>query len=175
MDDRCVLSQRTVVQVKRVLEALMTRNDMREVLYEQGLPDWFVRRVSQHYAWNWMEALWDLRGGKFFYTSQSYLTEEDDTIVPGGPFSELAPTDLGELLIRKLAAVCVVLLPNLPSKFYDQAQPLPRSLQLDGYDVDKANVRLVPLEGVVSAKQEEDHLTRLVKASGVPARYVFSQ
>jgi hypothetical protein len=89
--------------------------------------------------------------------------------VPEGPFSELAPTDLGELLIRKLAAICVVLLPDLPAKFYNVAQSLPRSLQLDGYDVDKANVRLVPLEGAVSAKQEEDHLTKLVKTSDVPA------
>jgi hypothetical protein len=172
MDDRVVLSQRTVVQVKRVLDALMAmKNDMREVLYEQGMPDWFVRQVNQRYAWNWIEALWDLRSGAFFNRSQSYsyLSEESDSIVPEGLFSHFHPPDLGEILIRKLAAVCVVLLPSLPSSFYNQAQSLPRLLQLDGFDVDKVNVRLVPLEGAVSAKQEEDHLTKLVKASGVPA------
>lgn len=171
MDDRVVLSQRTVVQVKRVLEGLMaSKSDMRDVLYENNMPDWFVRQVSQRYAWNWMEALWDLRGGTFFYPTNSIYSKEISTIVPEDhPSSGLHPKDLGEVLIRKLAAVCVVLLPTLPTKFYNQALSLPRSLQLDGYDVDKANVKLVPLEGAVSAKQEEDHLTKLVKISGVPA------
>jgi len=172
MVDRLV-SQRTIVQVKRVLDGLMTNNDMKEVLYEQGLPDWFLQRVIQRYEWNWMEVLWDLRNGKFFYTSASYYSEEINTIVPEeDPFSLLDPTELGEGLIKKLAAVCVVLSPHLPSRLSDLFYSLPRSLQLDGFDVDKINVKLVPLEGSVSAKQEEDHLTMLVKSSGVPASAV---
>jgi hypothetical protein len=174
MNDRIVLSQRTVTQVKRVLDGLVTaKNDMREVLYEQGMPDWFVRQASQRYAWNWMEVLWDLRRGTFFYSSQSYLNEDSDSIIPEGDALSLrTPADSGEILIRKLAAVCVVLSLELPSRLYSISQPLVRSLQLDGYDVDQVNVRLVPLEGAVSAKQEENRLTKLVKASGVPASEV---
>jgi hypothetical protein len=47
-------------------------------------------------------------------------------------------------------------------------EPVVRSLQLDGFDVDKAKLKLVSLEGPVSARQEEDRLTGLVKNSGVP-------
>ena len=78
-------------------------------------------------------------------------------------------TDLGELLIRKLAAICVVLLPDLPAKVSDLAQSLPRSLQLDGFAVDKTKVKLVLLEGPVSAREEVDHLTTLVMNSSIPA------
>jgi len=149
---------------------MATKTDMRDVLYEQGMPDWFVRQVSQRYGWNWMDALWDLRAGTFFDPPNSIFSEEISTIIPEDhPLSHLHLADVGEVLIRKLAAVCAVLLPSLPTKFYNQALSLPRSLQLDGYDVDKANVILVPLEGMVSAKQEEDRLTKLVKTSGVPA------
>jgi hypothetical protein len=166
MADR-VVSQRTIVQVKRFLDGLMGKVDMQEVLYEQGLPDWFVQQAYQRFEWNWMEALWSLRKGTFF--RDFYSGEKDATIVPEGPFSKLNPTDLGELLIQKLAAACVVLSPYFGLSSSDIAQSLSRSLQLDGFDVDKSSVNLVPLEGSVSAKQEEDRLTKLVKTSGVPA------
>jgi hypothetical protein len=171
--DREVLSQRTVVQVSKVLDVLGKRGDMRELLYENDLPDWFVRQVYQRYAWNWMEALMDLRNGQFFYPTSDYLADEVDTIVPDDdPFARLTPRDAGEVLIRKLAAVAFVLLPEIPSRSNELSHSLPRSLQLDGYDVDKANIVLVPLEGPVSAKQEEDRLTKLVRSSGLPASHV---
>jgi hypothetical protein len=43
-----------------------------------------------------------------------------------------------------------------------------RSLQLDGFDVNLEKLALIPLEGPVSVRQEEDALTSLVKKSGVP-------
>jgi hypothetical protein len=140
--------------VKKVLEALKPRKDMRDLLYENNLPDWFVRQVNQRYAWNWTEALWDLRSGQFFYPSNNFLADEVETIVPDGPFSGLDPRNLGELLIRKLAAVAFVSLHELPafSSSSDLAQSLPRSLQIDGFDVDRTNVRLILLEGPVSAR-----------------------
>jgi hypothetical protein len=154
--------------VKKVLEALSTRKDMRDHLYENDLPAWFIRQANQRYAWNWLEALMDLRNGQFFYPPHSH--DEVDTIVPDDDaFSRLPPKDLGEVLIRKLAAVAFVSLHEIPAASFGLTESLPRSLQLDGYDVDEINVRLVPLEGPVSAKQEEGHLTRLVIASGVPA------
>jgi hypothetical protein len=163
---RRILSQRTVTQVKRVLDGLGGMHDRRDLLYEHDFPDWFIRQ-TQRYAWNWIEVLWDLRSGTFFYT-ENHFADEDDTIIPNGPLAQSDAIELGELFIRKLAALAVVFLPELPSRTIPIVQSLPRLLQLDGFDVDRAKVKLVLLEGPISAEEEEDRLTRLVKTSGIP-------
>jgi hypothetical protein len=66
---------------------------------------------------------------------------------------------MGEHLIRKLAAFAS----TLPA-----SESLLRSLQLDGFDVYKEKLTLVPLEGRVSAVEEEGRLAKLVKTSGIP-------
>ena len=66
---------------------------------------------------------------------------------------------MGEVYLQSLAAFAT----TLPG-----SEALLRSLQIDGFDVDKVNWKLVPLEGPISAQQEEDHLSRLVKGSGLP-------
>jgi hypothetical protein len=166
-----VLSQRTVAGVKRIFEQLMLTKDMKDVLYEHGLPDWFIRQMYERYNWNWMEALWALRSGDFFWPRNQY-GDEVETIIPEGPFSSVHLKDLGEWLIRKLAAVAVVLsIRGLPSL----GLSLSRSLELDGFVVDEKNEQLIPLEGPISARQEEDRLTRLVNKSELPNPHVVLQ
>src|ERR1700723_1788756 len=146
MSDRLV-SQRTIVQVKRVLDGLTERGfDFRELLYESGFPDWFIKQAYQRYARNWIEILWDLRSGAFFYHPTGHFDDEEYTIVPHGPLPHGDAAQLGELFIRKLAAFAVVRLRQISPMYSALADSLPRSLQLDGFDVDRANVKLVPVE-----------------------------
>lgn len=164
-----LVSQRTIVQVTRVLDGLGERGfDFRYVFYESNFPDWFIRQVQQRYARNWIEIFWGLRSGEFFYHPTGHFDDEEHTIVPNGPLSHFEAAQLGELFIRKLAAFAFVRLHDVPAKYAALTESLPRSLQLDGFDVDKVNAKLIPLEGPVSAQEEEDRLTRLVKSSGLP-------
>jgi hypothetical protein len=178
-----VVSQRTIVRVKKILASLKDAgNNMTDLLYEHGLPDWFIRQISGHYGWHWMNAFWDLRSGNFFFTSGPY-SDESESIVPEH-FSNVEPTDLGEAMIRKLAATCVVVLEDirkgikvgkrgatapLASWVLRDSESLVRSLQLDGFGVDKKSLKLVSLEGPISARDEEDRLSTLVKTSGLPS------
>jgi hypothetical protein len=169
-----VISQRTIVQVKRVLAGLTERGvDFRDLFYESGFPDWFIRQVNERYARNWIEVFWSLRSGAFFYHPTGHFDDEEYTIVPNGPLSHFEATELGEQFIRKLAAFAFVRLHQVPPMYSALAESLPRSLQLDGFDVDRANMKLVLLEGPVSAQEEEDRSTRLVKSSGLPDNHII--
>jgi hypothetical protein len=129
--------------------------DFAELLYEHDFPDWFVIHVESHYTWNWKEALIDLRSTAFFFPSTSIL---GDSIV-GEFLPEGEAIRLSEVLMQRLAALAT----TLPT-----GESVLRSLQLDGFGVNKEKLMLVPLEGPVSAQQEEDRLTAIVKSSGVP-------
>ena len=167
------VSQRSIGALKRVLDALFDRrSDVRETLYESGFPDWFIQQVASRYAWNWLEVLWGLRRGRFFYAADSPFGDEIDTIVPNGALSQMDASELGEVLIRKLAAFAVASSRRIPSQYSALGDALSRSLQLDGFGVDKVKLKLVSLEGPVSAQEEEDHLTKLVKGSGIPTSNV---
>ena len=48
-----------------------------------------------------------------------------------------------------------------------ESESLLRSLQWDGFDVNRDKLLLVPLEGPVTAQEKEDRLTGLVKKSGI--------
>jgi hypothetical protein len=151
------VSQKTIVEVMRVLrEYGSTRGpDFTEICYGNNLPDWFVIHAESHYEWDWKHILIDLRNTAFFFPSASVL---GDSIL--GEF--VSPHDVrvfGEAVIQKLAALATVL----------GGESVLRSLQLDGFDVDKEKLILVPLEGPVSAREEGDRLTVLIKASGLPA------
>lgn len=104
----------------------------------------------------------DLRRGKFFFPSNVMYAEEIETIegvTDDHPDWAGDPVELGDFYIQRLTAfVC-----SQPG-----SDSVLRSLQLDGFDVDKTNLRLVPIEGTVSAKEEEDRLTLIVKSSGLP-------
>lgn len=127
-----------------------------ELLYEHDFPDWFVKHAeSYEYQWNWREILIDMRNGRFFFYHNTFSSRI--SIIRDKYLSENEATLLGENLIQRLAAFAA----NLPT-----GEPVLRSLELDGFDVNKENLTLVPLEGPVSAREEEDRLTKLVKTSG---------
>jgi hypothetical protein len=158
---RSLVSQRTIVEVMRSLREFANVPEMEEppdfseVCYANDFPDWFVIHAESHYDWNWKQILIDLRNTAFFFPSTSVL---GDNIV--GEFLSQPDAALkGEALIGRLAALAA----TLPT-----GESVLRSLQLDGYDIDKNRLRLVPLEGPVSAAEEEDRLGRLAKASGIP-------
>ncbi len=133
-----------------------------ETLYANNFRDWFVRHAgSGIYHWDWTRILMDMRDGRFFQNPHSYTPSDSIT---GECLSERSTKELGEVLIQRLAAFAT----TLPS-----GEPVVRSLQLDGFDVDKAKLQLVPLEGPVSAQAEEDRLTRIVKNSGLPQSTVI--
>lgn len=141
------------------------RSDVRETLYENGLPDWFIRRAQQ-YAANWIEILWNLRDGSFFFPPSNIYAEEIKPLegVTSDPHWHDDPVDFGEFYIQKLAAfICT----------QSGSDSVLRSLQLDGFELDKANLRLVPIEGPVSAQEEEDRLTSLVLSSGLPQSQII--
>ena len=78
------VSQKTLVEVMRALRK--SGIDYKEILYEQGFPDWFVMRAQNGYEWEWQNIVIALRNGSFFdppnYFSDvsitgEYLSQED--------------------------------------------------------------------------------------------------
>lgn len=135
-----------------------------EILYEHDFPDWFVLQAEQRHGWSWPGLLIDLRRGTFCFARDSIGGTRCIVPLNIGIQTEGDAAVLGEYFIQKLAAFAT----TLPG-----SEELLRSLQIDGFDVDKVNWKLVPLEGPVSAQQEEDRLTRLVKGSGLPQSQVI--
>jgi hypothetical protein len=74
---------------------------------------------------------------------------------------------LGELYIQRLAAFAIAFA-SLSREALLVSESLLRLRQLDGFDVNKKNLTLVPIEGPVSGQEEESRLTSLAKNSGVP-------
>jgi hypothetical protein len=143
----------------RVLNLLAnSRMNYFEILYANNFPDWFVGQAMQRYDWAWLPLLIDLRRGNFFLASDGIGGTA--SIVPGQPYPSPGDTAAwGESLTQRLAAFAA----TLPG-----GEDLVRSLQLDGFDVDKVKWRLLPFEGPVSAQKEEDRLSKLVNNSGLP-------
>jgi hypothetical protein len=156
------VSQKTIVEVMRALRAYGSTGDemeeapdFAEICYASNFPDWFVIHAESHYRWDWKHMLIDLRNTAFFFPSKDIL----EGSIFGGSLSERDATLKGEALIQKLAALAT----TLPT-----GEAVLRSLQLDGFDVNTAKLTLVPLEGPVSAREEEDRFTMLVKAVRLP-------
>ena len=160
-----VVSQRSIVAITRVFTSMPNRHlNYGEILYENNFPDWFVSQAEHRHGWKWSHLLIDLRRGAFFLIPQ-FGGGVDISIVPSHPL--LSHNDakvFGEYFIQRLAAFATTL---------PDSEELVRSLQLDGFDIDKVNWKLVPLEGPVSAQIEEDRLTRIVKNSGLPQSNVI--
>jgi hypothetical protein len=158
MPDKRV-SQKTVAELIRALEDYSRHgtdlDDYRLFLYEHNFPEWFISQAGQTYEWDWTEILLAVRKGSFFWVSPFGWHEANITGKQLGPSEQQA---LGECLIERLAALATTL---------PRGEPVRRSLQLDGFDVDTERLLLGPLEGPVSVKAEEDALTRLVRKSGI--------
>jgi hypothetical protein len=160
-----IISQRSIVAMTRVFNLYPNSQlNYGEILYEHDFPDWFVTQAQTRHWWTWPSLLIDLRRGTFCFTRDRFggtrcivphhipIHTEDDAVV------------LGEHFIQRLAAFAT----TLPG-----SEELTRSLQLDGFDVDKVKWKLVPLEGAVSAQEEEDRLTHIVNTSGLPRSSVI--
>ncbi len=130
-----------------------------ELLYARDFPVWFVTRAENLYHWNWQRILFELRDGRFFLSHNSEASDAHS--IPGGCLPEAEAIRWGEHFIQRLAALATQT--TLPT-----GESVLRSLQLDGFAVDSKKLRLVPLEGPVSAREEEDTLAHLVQESGIP-------
>jgi len=154
------VSQNTIIEVKKVFQTFTNRNlNYGDLLYAKNFPDWFIIHATSTYSWDWTAMLVELRRGTFFFVQD--ITGWRTSIVSNYP--SLSDDDgrvFGEYYIQKLAAFAS----TLPG-----SESLQRSLQLDGFDVNKEKLTLVPLEGPVTAREEEDRLTVVVKKSGIPS------
>jgi hypothetical protein len=149
------VSQRTMVEVIRAMRE--SELDYAEELYAIDFRDWFIKQAGNVvYSWNWTKILIDMRNGTFFNDKFRYTAGPNIT---GENLSDEGAKQLGESLIEKLAAFSATL---------GSGDSVRRSLELDGFAVDRENLRLVPIEGTASAREEEDRLTRLMKNSGIP-------
>jgi hypothetical protein len=158
------LSQKTIVELMCALRELSGHTpdlevplNYTELLYARDFPSWFVTHAENFYHWNWQRILFELRDGRFFFSQYS----QDSHSIAGGCLSEAEAKRWGELFIQRLAVLAT--LTTLPT-----GESVLRSLQLDGFDVDMKKLRLVPLEGPVTAREEEDTLARLLQESGIP-------
>jgi hypothetical protein len=125
-------------------------------LYESEFPDWFVTHANEHYEFQWDGILRDLRNRRFFYPGYS----DSSNNITGEYLNKEKAEVYGEGLLECLAAF-------IASRQVGRA--VLRSLQLDGFQVSKEKLCLVPLEGGVSEQEEEDELAALVGGSGLPS------
>ena len=147
-----MLSQRTLVAVMRALREhgtaaheLEEPPNIGELLYEHDFPHWFVTHSRAQYGLDWGQILPAMRSTEFFFphtyfgapgtniTGQPYLSRED-------------AGSLGEALVQRLAALAATL---------PEGEGVARSLELDGFQVDQRNLRLVAIDSVTSEQEEE--------------------
>jgi hypothetical protein len=152
------LSQRTLVRVMDALGATHRGSElMYKFLYEHDFPEWFVTVARVHYGFDWEQILVSLRNARFFYPGDF---AHENANVTGKYLSHEDALELGEVLIEHLAALSVTLGGQL-------SEAVVNSLQLDGYQVDRQTLQLVPSEGPVSAQAEEDLVDTLLRLAGV--------
>jgi hypothetical protein len=152
-----MISQRTIV---RMMEALaqfssMPSNLQVRELYQSTFPDWFITHAKFHYEFDWDNILRDLRNRSFFYSDSCDLSNS----ITGEYLNDEKLALYGEGLLTRLAAF-------IASQQIGSA--VLRSLELDGFQLNKEKLCLVPLEGGVSEQEEEDRLAVLVRGSGLP-------
>ena len=152
------VSQRSIVATIRVLNANAVRNLVNyiDLLYERDFPDWFIYKATRTH-WDWRSILIELRSRRFMYQTDGIGSTV--SIIPRNPhLSEVDAVNYSEFFIGRLAAFGCTL---------PDSDSLRRSLELDGFEVDEENLRLVPIEGPVSVRQEQDRITKLVTVSGL--------
>jgi hypothetical protein len=125
-------------------------------LYENDFQDWFIKHARSRYNFNWQEIIMNLRNGRFFFDSISWFNSSDN--ITREYLSENGAINLGDQINRRLAAL---------ASLTPLGEPVTRSLELDGFRVNERTLDLVPLNSIVSEREEEDRVTRLVKQSGL--------
>jgi hypothetical protein len=128
-----------------------------DLLYEHDFPDWFVIHSRSQYNFDWREILPAVRNTQFFFPHNYFAAPGAN--ITGQPYlSKQDAESLGEGLLQRLAA----LVATLP-----EGEAVGRSLELDGFQVDGKNLRLVPFDSVTSEQEEEERVASLVNQSGL--------
>lgn len=112
--------------------------------------------AASHYHFDWDRILRQLRSGNFFFPDNPYAYPGQS--ITGEYLSDSGADELGEAFIQQLAALAASL---------DLGNTMANALHLEGLTVDRDNLRMIPLENPVSATEEEDGLTALVKRTGI--------
>ena len=139
------------------VRVLRREPDFSLMLYERGFPDWLLTHAESEYGWEWMRIFMSLRNGTFFVPSAAIF---NDTSILERHITQRDALALGEAFAGKLVAFASLLSPA--------GESVTRSLELDGFSVNEETLALVPLEGPVSAREEEDTLAKLVRGTGLP-------
>jgi len=136
-------------------------------LFEHNIPDWIVQHAESHYHYDWDRLLKAFHSGQFFVTEYGPIASEREC-----PREAYGP--MGEAVLGVIAAILVNddFGPKGPLSGQLKTEPLVRALEHDGFRVDRANVRLIPVEGHVSHEEEESRLANLIDNSGLANRNV---
>ena len=128
-----------------------------ELLYEHDFPDWFVTHSRSQYSFDWGQILPAVRNTQFFFPHTYF--GGPGTNITGRPYlSKEDAESIGEALLQRLAALAATL---------PEGETVARSLELDGFQVNQNELRLVPLESVTSEREEEERLACLINQSGL--------
>jgi len=167
---RKMVSQRSLVAVMRALrEYLSSSHELEEppniieFLYEHDFPDWFITHARTQYSFEWREIIPAIRNTQFFFP-HTYFSGPGANIT-GKPY--LSPEEavtLSEELLQRLTAAASTL---------PDGEAVVRSLELDGFRVNKEELRLIPFDSVASEQEEENRITLLVKQSGFASETVI--
>jgi len=131
--------------------------DLGELLYENDFPDWFVTHSRSHYNFDWAQIQPAVRNTQFFFPHNCFGGPGDN--IRDQPYlSKEDAAAMGETLLQRLAALAATL---------PEGEAVARSLELDGFQVDKTNLRLVPLDSITSESEEEERVVSLVNRSGL--------
>ena len=132
------------------------------VLFEHDFPDWFIKAAPGNtFTFYWDRIIRDLRSGQFFWGEWGPII---DPAHAGLSSKDEFPL-LAEYLLERLAAVAVAVVgPDLELP----TDELERSLEHDGFIVDRRKTRVIPGERPVSHDEEESRLAQLIGSSGLP-------
>jgi hypothetical protein len=166
------LSQRSLVAVTRALREYVYPHhelergpDVGELLYENDFPHWFVTHARSEYGLDWGQILPAVRNTQFFFP-HTYFGGPGTNITDEPYLSKEDAVKLGEYLLQRLAA----LVATLP-----EGEQVARSLELDGFQPDRQNLRLISSAAVTSDRQEEERVTSLVQQSGLQNSAIILQ
>jgi hypothetical protein len=165
------VSQRTLVAIMRALRGygsstheLEVRPDIGEFLYEHDFPDWFVTHSRSQYGFDWGDIIPAVRNTQFFFP-HTYFGGPGANIT-GEYLDQQSAKAVDESLLQRLGALAATL---------PDSEVVARSLELDGFQVNKMELRLVPFDSVTSEQEEEERVASLVNQSGLTNSAVILQ
>ena len=158
------LSQKTLVRLMELIgqaDKMITGDSQytywSRILYEYDFPDWFIEIAAPNLFFDWDRLIRELRKKSFFYGEDGYLVSPQDLSLEDVP-------EAAENFLEKLAAIAVI---RIAPQYSLDSDQLIRSIENDGYTIDKDAVQLVPAEGHVSLAEEEGLLEKTIRQSGL--------